>query len=276
LGTNRGKLVFESDPPDADIFVDDKFIGKTPHEEYFEQGEKKIRIQKSDYIVFEQNVSVVKDQERKVLAKLSLLPGKLIVKSEPPGAAIYLNGELTKETPAEFANLFPGQYSIRLELPNHDTESREVTVSPGRETELTIPMSTNLGGIDIVANPPGVVVYLDGKKMGVTVPDQNKAISKIFEIRKVPSGKHTITLLHHRAVPKEIKLEVNVEKGKTSRPKPVTMWIADTYVKLKNGREMNGKLRQENEDFIIFEPEPSIHIQYRKDEIDILKKLFVE
>lgn len=276
LGTNRGKLVFESEPPDADIFVDDKFIGKTPHEEYFEQGEKKIRIQKSDYIVFEQKVSVVKDQERKVLAKLSLLPGKLIVKSVPPGAAIYLNGELTKEAPAEFANLFPGQYSIRLELPNHDTETREVTVSPGRETELTIPMSTNLGGIDIVANPPGVVVYLDGKKEGVTVPDQNKAISKIFEIRKVPSGKHTITLLHHRAVPQEIKFEVNVEKGKTSRPKPVTMWIADTYVKLKNGREMNGRLRQENEDFIIFEPEPSIHIQYRKDEIDILKKLFVE
>ncbi|MFA5412949.1 MAG: PEGA domain-containing protein [Patescibacteria group bacterium] len=45
--------------------------------------------------------------------------GILILKSNPSGAAIYLNGKLRKETtPARIANLFPDDYTIKIEKEN--------------------------------------------------------------------------------------------------------------------------------------------------------------
>ncbi len=276
LASNIGELSVDSSPKGADVTVDGKFIGKTPVSERFEPGVKELVVRLSGHSVFEQKVTVERDAVREVHAELSILPGRLIVKTSPSGATVTVNNEFSKESPAEFADLKPGTYSVKVQKTNFDPEEREAIVSPGRDTELLFEISSNQGEIHISANPPGVTIFLDGKKIGSTVPDQNKSISKIFEIRGVSSGKHTVTVSHHRAVPNEISFTVVVPKGKTASPKPVTMWIADTYLKLKNGREMNGRLRQENEEFIIFEPEPSIHIQYRRDEIDVLKKMLVE
>lgn len=273
LSSNMGTLNIDSSPTNMDLLIDDKPCGKTPFKEQIEQGEHKIKIEKTGFAPYEQIVVITRGQEKKVYAQINILPGSLSILSTPPGAAVFLNDQQYKNTPCEINNLAPDKYTLKLEKGGYDPVTKEITIAPGQHCEVSITMDSNLGGIDILVNPPGVTIFLDGKKMGVTEEGQRPNISKIFEIRGLSSGQHTVTASHSRALPPEKSLTVVVSKGQVSRPKQITMWIADTYLKLKNGKEMNGRIRQENDQEIIFEPEPSIGMKYSRDEIAILKKL---
>ena len=71
--------------------------------------------------------------------------------------------------------------------------------------KVNLQLDSNLGGIDLVANPPGVTIYIDGVKKGVTEPGENPKFSKVFEVRGLRTGKHTVKMAHKRATPPEVR-----------------------------------------------------------------------
>ena len=275
LKTNIGTLVIESTPPDANVSIGGKYAGKTPFTSNMEQGELEVKVYLDGYTSFESTVSVIKAETKTVTANLAILPGSLKISSTPAGASVFLNGEPSRQTPTEIKDLKAGTYTVKLEKEGYDSEEHEVKVPPGKQTEITYTLSTNMGGIDLLVNPPGVTIYLDGKKVGVTEPEsaEVKYMSKVFEIRGLKSGEHSIVARHSRAVPNEKKITVTVEKGQIARPKQETLWVADTYLKLKSGREMKGRIKQDNEKEILFEPTPGVTIRYSKDEIKTQKPI---
>ncbi|MBI4652930.1 PEGA domain-containing protein [Candidatus Kuenenbacteria bacterium] len=61
--------------------------------------------------------------------------GVLILESNPKGADIFLNGELQKEkTPAKIMNLFPGNYSVKLQKSNSFDWQKKLTINPNLTT----------------------------------------------------------------------------------------------------------------------------------------------
>jgi hypothetical protein len=123
-----------------------------------------------------------------------------------------------------------------------------------------------------------VTIYIDGKRLGISAEGEDKLTSKVFEIRNLSSQEHTLKIAHKRAVPPEKEIKVKVEKGQISRPKPLNMWIADTYVKLRNGREMRGKIRQQNTlEIILEQPDEGgrgiIAQRYGRNEIETIREL---
>lgn len=61
--------------------------------------------------------------------------GILILKSEPTGASIYLNGDPRKETtPARIANLLPDDYTVRIEKENFHPWQKTLPVESGLTT----------------------------------------------------------------------------------------------------------------------------------------------
>ncbi|HPN85262.1 MAG TPA: hypothetical protein PK821_08010, partial [Victivallales bacterium] len=143
---------------------------------------------------------------------------------------------------------------------------------------LAIKIYRYMGGIDLVANPPGVTVYLDGKKVGKMEEGErgNKKLSKVFQIRGLTSGDHSVKVSHARAVPQDKTINVVVEKGKISRPAQINMWIADSVVKFKNGKEVTGRIVENDASGILFEPEPGIAIRYKANEISGITHLGVD
>jgi hypothetical protein len=51
------------------------------------------------------------------------------------------------------------------------------------------------------------------------------------------------------------------------------MWFANAFIKLKNGRELYGRIAYENKDEIVFEISPKIKVRYDRKEISVLRKL---
>jgi hypothetical protein len=274
LASNVGRVRIESRPEGANVLIGGRPRGQTPLTVTLEQGEHAVRLEAPGHAPHEQNVVVLRDQTARVEAALQLLPGSLKVASVPPGAALHINGRQYENTPATIADLPPGSYEIRVEKPGFDDATRQVELAPGQEVEVTLQMDSNMGGLDLVVHPPGVTVYIDGRKLGVTQEGETPDLSAVFEVRGLTSGEHRVLLAHKRAKPNpEVAFTVRVEKGQIARPRAVRMWIADTYVKLANGLVLKGRIRQENQAEIFFEHNPSIVQRYGREEIESIRPL---
>jgi hypothetical protein len=128
--------------------------------------------------------------------------GNITVNSYPAGAAVYLNGVYRGETPAEFDNLNPGNYSLMISLAGYNDLTipivllngslREIRVQLEQTSSVTPLTSTPLlasgyGSIAIDSNPGGASVTLDGKVVGQT-PETRAALI----LNTIATGDHII------------------------------------------------------------------------------------
>lgn len=277
LASNVGTLKVASTPSNASIFINDTPMGRTPFSERLEQGQHKIRIEREGYSVYEFVATVNRDKTTEISAPLEQLPSNLVITSSPAGANVFVNDKPYGNTPTELKSIAPGVYNVRIEKEGFDRAEREVTVTAGQKFEVELNLDSNRGGLDVVVNPPGVTIYFDGKMVGVSEADQDHPnMSKVFSLRNLSMGKHTLTFAHKRARPDKKTIEIDIAKGKIERPIPVNMWIANATVKLKNGTTYTGRLVSDSGDEIMFEPEPGIRQSYKRSNVTSIQKLKIE
>jgi|GEM_PF-2387208 len=128
--------------------------------------------------------------------------GTIIVSSYPAGAAVSLNGEYQRVTPAEYNNLPPGDYTITVELAGYFTETIPTDLKDGSRREILVQLENvssvsgqtdtleslyRYGSIAVDSTPGGADVSLDGVVAGRT-PVTHAALI----LNSVPVGKHTI------------------------------------------------------------------------------------
>lgn len=282
--SNMGNLSITSNPANSNIFIDEKPRGPTPFEGSIEQGNHKIRIEKEGYTPMEEVLTIKKNEKTAKSYTLQMRPGILTVKSNPAGASVFLNNQLYGNTPVEIKELVPGTYQIRVEKAGCDPLVKQISIAAGSNAEESVQLSSNTGGIDLVVNPPGVTIYLDGKKIAVSEPDEEKnsleenkklhlKFSKVITLRGISADDHVLKFFHKRAQPEEKTIKIKVKKGEIERPKTVNMWIATATLTLKNGIVMNGLFAGENKDEILFEPEPGVRQGYKRHEVQSIEML---
>lgn len=132
--------------------------------------------------------------------------GTIIVASYPAGAAVSLNGEYQRVTPAEYNNLPPGDYTITVELAGYFTETIPTDLRDGSRREILVQLENvssvsgqtdtleslyRYGSIAVDSTPGGADVSLDGVVAGRT-PVTHAALV----LNNVPVGRHTIRVSH--------------------------------------------------------------------------------
>jgi len=128
--------------------------------------------------------------------------GTIIVASYPAGAAVSLNGEYQRVTPAEYKSLPPGDYLITVELAGYFTETIPTDLKDGSRREILVQLENvssvsgqtgtleslyRYGSIAVDSTPGGAAVSLDGIPVGRT-PLTHAALV----LNNVPVGRHTI------------------------------------------------------------------------------------
>lgn len=132
-------------------------------------------------------------------------PGVIAIASEPPGAAIWLDGDRRSErTPAELTELPVGAtYTVKLTADGFapHTERVELTEQAQRATvEATLerPSAADFGVINVRTVPAGARVLLDGTDTDLTTP------ATVPEIE--PGVEHTLSLTLDGYVTKTVPL----------------------------------------------------------------------
>jgi hypothetical protein len=130
--------------------------------------------------------------------------GTITVRSFPPGAAVYLNGEYRGVTPARLQNVPPGDYLINVSLAGYNNETFITTIYDGSTREIGVNLentstaaaatsaslpASGSGSIAIDSNPGEAFVTLDGNPAGKTPAGRAALI-----LNSVPDGVHTVSV----------------------------------------------------------------------------------
>lgn len=273
LNSNVGRLTLSSEPSHAQVFINGAPRGYTPFKCELEEGKYQLKLEKEGFAAIEDYVNVLRDQNVEKSITMSNLPGSIEVTTEPAGADISINNEPHGVSPLKLNSLAAGKYVVKAAKSTFDTATKEVVIVSGQKSSVEFIMTKNTGGIDLVVNPPGTTIYLNGKIQGVTEKGENPMLSKIFQIRGINAGNYEITAAHKRGVPDTKTVPVTVTKGQIARPKQISLWVANAELKLKDGKVSMGLLYAESPDKILFGPEPGVKVEYTREEIDYLKPI---
>jgi eukaryotic-like serine/threonine-protein kinase len=109
------------------------------------------------------------------LSRSAPASGKLTVATDPPGAAIRIDGAARGQTPAAIADLRPGEHTVTLALPGHRTEQRSLDLAPGASAEWSISLAADgpakadaiaPARLSVTTDPPDATVKVDGADRG--------------------------------------------------------------------------------------------------------------
>jgi hypothetical protein len=125
-----GRLVVESVPRGALVYVDGSQSGRAPVTVAVPAGQRLVRVLYNGYEPFEQAVSVQEGDTVHVTAALTPQTGVVSVRGLPAGTSVAING-----APADGATAVPiGEARVDVTLPSGRTLRAVVPVRPGAET----------------------------------------------------------------------------------------------------------------------------------------------
>jgi hypothetical protein len=128
-----GLLHILSIPDGAQVFIDEKYAGLTPLKtERLPAGSHQLRLAREQHRDSIGAVLVERGQEKEVTIRLLPTKGSVAVSSDPPGAAVYLDGESKGTTPLFIYGVIVGRHSLKLARPGYGDWERQITVEESK------------------------------------------------------------------------------------------------------------------------------------------------
>jgi hypothetical protein len=217
LLTDSATLRVESTPTGAELFLNGVPRGQTPAVlERIPDGDSEVEVKSEGYAPFRQSIRLAAGDDEKLAVVLTPLPGTLKVVSMPAGARVYVANQYRGDTPFTMADLAPGSYRVRVELPAHETMARDVEIARAASVIEEFRLVPNCGTLRVVTAPAGVTVLVDGKASGETTAKQNASdqVSEPLMITLVPVGQREVAFARQGF--HEQKKTVDVERDKTA------------------------------------------------------------
>ncbi|ACS33484.1 DUF2341 domain-containing protein [Thermococcus gammatolerans] len=182
LTSAQGYLTVHTSPSGAKVYVDGKYIGTTPIENYqLSIGHHVVKLSKDGYISQEVGVLINPEETTKINRALVPEHATLTIESEPSGARVYINSVNRGKTPLSL-NLSPGTYSVEVALEGYKPYKTSVSLNGGDKRTISATLTPLPASLTIVSSPAEAKVYIDGSYVGTT-PIENHNLS---------SGEHSI------------------------------------------------------------------------------------
>lgn len=104
--------------------------------------------------------------------------GTLVITSEPPGAAIFIDDEsINQKTPATLHQVSTNKvHKIGLSLDHYKFWEGTAQVEAEKTTTLSTPLEINFGDLEINSLPTGAEVFLNGQSTGRTPFEMSKLV----------------------------------------------------------------------------------------------------
>ena len=154
-------------------------------------------------------------------------PGRLLVRSSPPGALVDVNGELRGTTPLALGEIPYGSYTLRVSRPGYVSQVHELSISAeqpvGAVSAGLMPAATGAasharaaGSVFVESRPPVAQVFLDGERVGRTPVLLADVAAGLHEIRIQRDG-YRVWSTTTRVVASE-RTRVGASLDRTARP----------------------------------------------------------
>ncbi len=181
-----GKLDITSTPKNAEVFINGVYRQKTPALITLEPGVYNLRLEKSGYYPYQDEVIIKKQRVLRLhphLDKESFY-GTALIRSNPPGARIFIGNRYYDTTPARI-RIWAGGHRVRLEKEGYKTVTRTISVQRTREAvaDINLKPVRRYGTVTLTTDPGGCKLFINGVYHG-TSPGSARLLA----------GTHTLVL----------------------------------------------------------------------------------
>jgi hypothetical protein len=189
-----GTVSIASDPAGAEVWLDGEGTGQhTPAEIEIAAGKHGIELKLKGHVDWTHELDIAPGREVVLEPSLKPLPATVVVRTEPAGAQVEVDGNDRGAAPVTVEGLAPGKHAISARMPGRVDAEQELLAEPGGEHEIVLELKERTGGG--AAAPKGKAtlnitclpwadVTLDGRPIGRT-PIRGRTIS---------AGKHKVVL----------------------------------------------------------------------------------
>jgi len=103
-----------------------------------------------------------------------IIPGQIVVESNPEGAQVQIDGRTDPSwvTPFTLPNVQPGQHSVTISKSGYVTDTRTVDVTAGNRITDSVHLTQLLATLIVKSDPPGASIFVDGHDVGTKTPAQ--------------------------------------------------------------------------------------------------------
>lgn len=208
-----------SHPSNAEVYVDGRFVGRTPGTVSVKPGTREVTLKRLSYKDWSDTVSVQPYAEKRIEAELQPIKvTRLTVRSTPSGADVYVDDEFQGRTPVGFFTE-TGTRSIRVSKQGYETWKKSLEVQPYLNRNLEVDLrEIKFSRLSVESTPSGASVYVGGEDRGTTPTELRLRADKPLEIVLKKEGyekwERTLTLTSNRN--ENINVDLRALKEKTS------------------------------------------------------------
>jgi len=241
-------IEFKASPIGSKVYVGDEYIGKVPFSKEIRAGSYEVTFKKGGYkdrSLF-LKVEVNKDQSIDI-GNMELLPGKLILSSDPSNATILLNNEYYGNTPSE---VFLGpniEHEISIMKEGYEPFRVSANLDSAQVKKIDITMTAILGKVTLNSSPQSEVLinekFISKTPLSIDLITTPQKIS--FLRKDYRSKSMTITPSANNEAFIEIKLDTEEEARFKESPKRYKSANDHEFLLFKPGKITMGALRNE-------------------------------
>ncbi len=153
LLSSFGILSINSDPPGAEVYINDKKTGKTPYKNSrIVPGNYKINIKLRGYDDYGKSFTVEKGKVLNINPELISKFGKIEITSEPDQAHVFLNEKHVGQTPYSNYELTPGNYMLKVNMDSYRPVKEDITISKNQTIKKSYNLEHTEEYLDSIAN----------------------------------------------------------------------------------------------------------------------------
>jgi hypothetical protein len=209
-----GKLAIASEPSEAKVYINDKYIGITPLTHDKPVGKYHLVLKKEGFRDHVGEAILVADETLEINVQLKERTGTLEVITNPPGTEVHINDVYYGETPLK-KDLKPGSYELILKKSKHRILTETVVMEDLVTKKIQRELTPEIGEVRIDSEPSSAKVFLDGEDIGYTPISLNKPPG-LYKLRVIKPGyKHFVTDIQVGDA-KSTHIEAPLEKDKSS------------------------------------------------------------
>jgi hypothetical protein len=162
---NFGFLKLYSNPGDAEVFLDEMPVGKTPLLlEKIQSGKHRIEIRRDRYNTITDIITV---EDGKLFEKTYDMVagfGTIGILAQPD-ADIFINGERIGNR-LYTGRIDAGTYTIEARKEKYGRETKNITIEAGQEYTLNFELKPVAGTLSVLSEPPEASIYIDNQLVG--------------------------------------------------------------------------------------------------------------
>ncbi len=167
-----GILKVSANVDQAVVHVGPEEMGPAPLTREIAPGSYMVRVTADGFDPYVRQVTIRSGQSTKVDAKLSIGGGTADFMASPDGAIVEINGQDTGlRTPTRISPLSEGRYRYRLIKEGYEPVEGDFEIKNFNNPLITAEMQSSRGRFEVVSEPAGATVYIDGEERGQTPLD---------------------------------------------------------------------------------------------------------